>query len=185
VYYKAPSSEANKHTKSRIYPVQLSRPNRPRLIRPTLFLLASGLAGAGGARFVVGRPEPAATTATPRAAAVPPLAPVAPPALETVTGEAAYYARKFEGRRTASGAPFRNAEMVAAHRRYPFGTVLRVTNTSNQRSVEVTVVDRGPFGRHARILDLSRAAAERLDYIDEGLADVKVEVLSWGGGSQD
>ena len=121
-----------------------------------------GLAGASD-RVIVGRPEPRP--------------------LEVVTGEASYYARKFEGRRTASGVPFRNAAMVAAHRHYPFGTVLRVTNTSNQRSVEVTVVDRGPFGRQARILDLSRAAAEQLDYIREGHVDVKVEVLSWGKGS--
>jgi rare lipoprotein A len=106
----------------------------------------------------------------------------APVPLEIVTGEAAYYARKFEGRPTASGVPFRNAEMMAAHRHYPFGTVLRVTNTSNERSVEVTVVDRGPFGKRARILDLSPAAAEQLGYIREGHADVKVEVVSWGDG---
>ena len=165
---------------------------RVRLIRPTLFLLAGGigLAGASGARMIVGRPEPVATArpATVAAASAPTASPavaVAPLALETVTGEAAYYARKIEGRRTASGVPFRNAEMMAAHRHYPFGTVLRVTNTSNQRSVDVTVVDRGPFGRRARILDLSRAAAERLGYIREGHADVKVEVLSWGSGSGD
>src|SRR5688572_11222967 len=126
----------------------------------------------------------AASPASPAApAAASPTLPAAPTervALETVTGEASYYARRFEGRRTASGVPFRNADMVAAHRRYPFGTVLRVTNASNERSVEVTVVDRGPYGSSVRILDLSRAAAERLDYIEEGLADVKVEVLSWG-----
>ena len=145
------------------------RRRRIGLTRPALLLLVGGL-GLVGARQpdVVGRPERAATAPAPR------------PPLEVVTGEAAYYARRFEGRRTASGAPFRNAEMVAAHRRYPFGTVLRVTNLSNQRSVEVTVVDRGPYGRRTRILDLSRAAAERLNYLREGRAEVKVEVLSWG-----
>jgi rare lipoprotein A len=165
---------------------------RRRLTRPTLFLLAGviGLAGAGE-RFVFGRPEPAAATVAstvavqpPAAVAPAPVAPIGRIALETATGEASYYARKFEGRRTASGVPFRNAEMVAAHRRYPFGTVLRVTNESNDRSVEVIVVDRGPFGSSRRIIDLSRAAAEELDYIQEGLADVKVEVLSWGDGAR-
>ena len=168
-----------------------SRSKRVRLVRPTLFQLAGGIgvAGVGGARFMVGRPEPAtprpATVATAAAPAASPAVPHARLALETVTGEAAYYARKFEGRRTASGVPFRNADMVAAHRHYPFGTVLRVTNTSNERSVEVTVVDRGPYGRRVRILDLSRAAAEQLDYISEGIADVKVEVLSWGDDSHE
>lgn len=75
--------------------------------------------------------------------------------------------------------------MWAAHRRYPFGTVLRVTNTANDLSVEVTVVDRGPFGSEARILDLSEAAAARLEYIQEGHADVRVEVLSWGVAARD
>jgi rare lipoprotein A len=134
-------------------------------------------------RVVVGRPELVATTPVLATVASPTAAPVPRLPLEIVTGEAAYYARKFEGRRTASGVPFRNAEMVAAHRRYPFGTVLRVTNMSNERSVEVTVVDRGPYGSRVRILDLSRAAADRLDYIEEGHAEVKVEVLSWGNRS--
>ena len=106
--------------------------------------------------------------------------------LEMVSGEATYYAQKFEGRRTASGIPFRQNQLVAAHRAYPFGTVLRVTNLRNQRSVNVRVVDRGPFGNsaHARrtILDLSRRAAEQLDYIGDGRTQVKVEVLEWGRG---
>lgn len=106
--------------------------------------------------------------------------------LETVTGEATFYADKFEGRRTASGIPFRQNQMVAAHRAYPFGTILRVTNTRNDRSVTVRVVDRGPFGSSAKaratVLDLSRRAAEQLDYISAGRTPVKVEVLEWGRG---
>lgn len=107
---------------------------------------------------------------------------VASAALETTTGEASFYADKFEGRRTASGIPFRQNQMVAAHRAYPFGTILRVTNTRNNRSVNVRVVDRGPFGKEARILDLSRRAAQELDYIGSGRAQVRVEVLEWGNG---
>ncbi|MGH7480705.1 MAG: septal ring lytic transglycosylase RlpA family protein, partial [Longimicrobiales bacterium] len=65
------------------------------------------------------------------------------------------------------------------HQAYPFGTRLRVTNLRNDSSVEVRVIDRGPFVR-GRILDLSREAAERLGFVRRGLADVRVEVLEWG-----
>lgn len=102
--------------------------------------------------------------------------------LRTATGEASFYADKFEGRRTASGIPFRQNQMVAAHRAYPFGTVLRVTNTRNDKSVNVRVVDRGPFGKQSRILDLSTRAARELDYLAAGRAQVRVEVLEWGDG---
>ena len=105
--------------------------------------------------------------------------------LETVTGSATFYASQFEGRRTASGIPFRQNQMVAAHRAYPFGTILRVTNLRNERSVNVRVVDRGPFGTSAArgtIIDLSRRAADNLDFINAGRAQVRVEVLEWGRG---
>ncbi len=106
--------------------------------------------------------------------------------LESVSGEATFYADKFEGRRTASGIPFRQNQMVAAHSSYPFGTVLRVTNERNGKTVNVRVVDRGPFGATAKkrgtIIDLSRRAAEQLNFIQSGRARVKVEVLEWGEG---
>ncbi|MEW5930048.1 MAG: septal ring lytic transglycosylase RlpA family protein [Gemmatimonadota bacterium] len=106
--------------------------------------------------------------------------------LRTVTGEATFYANHFEGRRTASGIPFRQNQMVAAHRGFPFGTLLRVTNLRNDRSVNVRVVDRGPFGSIAKqrrtIIDLSRRAAETLGYTAAGRAPVRVEVLEWGEG---
>jgi rare lipoprotein A len=107
-------------------------------------------------------------------------------ALRAVRGEATFYADKFEGRRTASGIPFRQNQMVAAHRAFPFGTLLRVTNTANNRTVNVRVVDRGPFGSGERaqrtVIDLSRRAAQQLGYIDAGRAQVRVEVLEWGEG---
>jgi rare lipoprotein A len=73
--------------------------------------------------------------------------------------------------------------MVAAHRAFPFGTQLRVTNTSNDRAVEVEVVDRGPFGHQGSlpaVLDLSKAAARQLGFLDAGRAQVRIEVLEWG-----
>jgi rare lipoprotein A len=104
--------------------------------------------------------------------------------LEQVTGDATFYADYFEGRRTASGIPFRQNQMVAAHRAYPFGTLLRVTNLSNNQSVNVKVVDRGPFGAAARrpVIDLSRRAAQQLGFIAAGRTQVRIDVLEWGTG---
>lgn len=106
--------------------------------------------------------------------------------LQASTGGATFYADYFEGRRTASGIPFRQNQLVAAHRSFPFGTLLRVTNLSNDRSVNVRVVDRGPFGsaanRQRTMIDLSRRAARELGYEQAGRAQVRVEVLEWGEG---
>lgn len=111
---------------------------------------------------------------------------LSPRILEEITGTATFYADKFEGRRTASGIPFRQNQMVAAHRAYPFGTVLRVTNLRNNKSVNVRVVDRGPFASPRKasrpVIDLSRRAAQQLDFINAGRAEVKVQVLEWGKG---
>jgi len=100
--------------------------------------------------------------------------------LEVAEGEATYYAAKFDGRRTASGIVFRNSEPWAAHRSYPFGTRLRVTNLRNGRSAVVTVVDRGPFGNQRTIIDLSSSIAKELDFIRAGRIPVRIEVLEWG-----
>ena len=107
-----------------------------------------------------------------------------PRILEAATGQATYYADHFDGDRTASGIPFRQNQMVAAHRSFPFGTLLRVTHTGNDRSVNVRVVDRGPFGGGSErpIIDLSRRAASELGFVDAGRAAVRVEVLEWGEG---
>ena len=93
------------------------------------------------------------------------------------TGVASYYDDKFQGRRTASGERFDQRKMSAAHRTLPFGTKVRVTNPANGRSVVVRVNDRGPFVK-GRVIDLSRAAAERLGMVRAGLAQVKLEVLT-------
>lgn len=94
----------------------------------------------------------------------------------TEIGMASFYADKFDGRVTASGAIFSQKKLTAAHRALPFGTKVKVTNLENQKSVEVIINDRGPFVND-RLIDLSRAAAEQLDFIKKGVAKVKVEVV--------
>jgi rare lipoprotein A len=137
-------------------------------------------------RDTVALPEPQPNGATPGEVPEPVRTALPGPVLERVSGEATFYADKFEGRRTASGIPFRQNQMVAAHRAYPFGTLLRVTNTRNDRSVNVRVVDRGPFGGSEKaqrtVIDLSTRAAGQLGFIQAGRAPVRVEVLEWGRG---
>jgi len=76
---------------------------------------------------------------------------------------------------------------MAAHRTYPFGTVVRVTNLRNKRSVNVVIVDRGPYGKNRRegaIIDVSPAVAARLGMLRTGQTRVKLEVLVWGNGER-
>ncbi len=91
-------------------------------------------------------------------------------------GTASYYADKFDGRTTANGEKYNPSKMTAAHRMLPFGTVVKVTNLKNGKSCEVRINDRGPFVE-GRIIDLSREAARKLDFIQEGLAEVRIEVI--------
>src|SRR5882724_1704915 len=98
------------------------------------------------------------------------------------TGKASFYANSFEGKPTASGEKYQANKFTAAHKTLPFGTVLKVTNLANNESVEVTVNDRGPFVE-GRAIDLSRAAAEKLKFINQGTADVKIEVINAGDGT--
>lgn len=92
------------------------------------------------------------------------------------TGLASFYSDAFEGKKTASGEIYKSSKMTAAHRTLPFGTRVEVTNLSNNKSVTVTVNDRGPFVKD-RIIDLSKAAAVKLDYIDQGVTKVKIEPI--------
>jgi rare lipoprotein A len=104
--------------------------------------------------------------------------------LATQTGQATYYADQHQGKKTASGRRFDQNALLAAHRSWPFGTVVRVTNLENKRSVKVRIVDR--LGRRARksiVIDLSRQAAQQLGFIKAGKAKVRLEVLQWGTGS--
>jgi rare lipoprotein A len=92
-------------------------------------------------------------------------------------GDASYYANFFRGRKTANGERYDPRKFTAANRTLPLGTRLRVTRVDNGKSVVVRVNDRGPFGRRSRILDLSRAAAEQLDMIRVGHAQVEAVIL--------
>ena len=97
------------------------------------------------------------------------------------TGLASYYGPGFHGEETASGEVFDQTEMVAAHRTLPLGSVVRVTNLENGRRVVLRVIDRGPYGANYRkgtIIDVSKGAARRLDFLTDGLVRVRVEVLS-------
>lgn len=92
-------------------------------------------------------------------------------------GVATYYHNKFNGRKTASGEVFNNNKLTAAHRTYPFGTILRVTNPINGKSVVVKVNDRGPFTK-GKDLDLSRKAFMQItDNPNKGNLQVNIEVV--------
>ncbi|MFN8287147.1 MAG: septal ring lytic transglycosylase RlpA family protein [Chitinophagales bacterium] len=95
----------------------------------------------------------------------------------TPTGNASFYATKFEGRRTSNGEIFRHSKMTCAHRSLPFGTMLKVTNLNNDSSVIVRVNDRGPYGK-GRVVDLTMAAAKKLDFVKAGVTKVYVEILA-------
>lgn len=94
----------------------------------------------------------------------------------TQTGKASFYAKKFEGRKTASGQKFSNKKLTAAHKTLPFGTKVRVTNVKNNKTVVVTINDRLPK-KSSRIIDLSQAAAKELDFIRAGTAKVTVVIV--------
>ncbi len=97
------------------------------------------------------------------------------------TGKASFYSDKYDGRPTASGEKYKHTKLTAAHKTLPFGTKVRVTNTLNNQSVEVVINDRGPYV-DGRIIDVSKSAAEKLGFINQGLADVKIEILDAGDG---
>ena len=123
--------------------------------------------------------EPAtATTAAPAPApAAAPAAPaVAPATAAGMEGLAAYYSNRLNGRRTASGQVFDQQKLTAAHQTLPFGTMVKVTDTRNNRSVVVRINDRGPT-QAGRVIDLSLAAASKLGMIRAGLVPVKLEVV--------
>ena len=92
------------------------------------------------------------------------------------TGLAAYYSRRLQGRRTASGERFNDGALATAHRTLPFGTKVRLTNPRNNKSVVLRVNDWGPTQPN-RIADVSPAAAERLGLVRSGLTVVTLEVV--------
>jgi rare lipoprotein A len=105
-------------------------------------------------------------------------------ALATQMGEASYYSDSLAGRSTASGEPYDPTRFTAAHRKLPFGTILRVVRVDDGRTVYVKVNDRGPFGKRARILDLSRSAAETLGMMRAGVTQIRLEVVESSDASR-
>ncbi len=94
-------------------------------------------------------------------------------------GVASYYSNKFHNRLTANGERYLRSKLTAAHRFYPHGTLLRVTNLLNGKIVTVRVNDRGPFIK-GRIIDLSASAAKRISMIQKGVVKDRTEVIKLG-----
>jgi len=101
----------------------------------------------------------------------------------TEIGLASFYADKYDGRVTASGDVFDQDKMTAAHRTLPFGSKVKVTSLENNKSIIVTINDRGPYVND-RVIDLSKAGAKKLDFISGGVVKVKIQVLSVPQGNK-
>jgi len=172
------------------YSTVLHRPRFVTLIAALLVFVAAALTAcapattsSGGAAILApaARTEPSpgpTASAAPAATSTAAIAAVA--ADWQQQGEASWYGLKFAGRRTASGEIFDPSQLTAAHRTLPFGTRLRVSDLATGRSVVVRVNDRGPFA-HGRIIDLSRAAAERIGLVASGVTQVR---LTLAGGPE-
>ena len=96
-------------------------------------------------------------------------------------GISSYYGPKFHGKLTANGEIFDMYGVSAAHKEFPFNTIVRVTNKNNGKSLMIRINDRGPYV-DGRILDCSFGAAKKLGFVSDGTAPVKIEILEWGDG---
>ena len=94
-------------------------------------------------------------------------------------GISSYYGRDFHGKLTANGEVFDMYGLTAAHKTLPLNTIIRVTNKANDNSLILRVNDRGPYVGN-RILDCSYGAALKLDFLNQGTAEIKIEVIEWG-----
>ena len=90
------------------------------------------------------------------------------------TGKASFYSNSFNGKKTANGETFHQSAFTAAHKHLPFNTQVKVTKLSNNKSVIVRINDRGPYAA-GRIIDLSKAAAQQIDMIGEGVVKVEIQ----------
>ncbi len=97
-------------------------------------------------------------------------------AQDTETGFASYYGDEFQGRRTAYGDTYDKNKLTAAHKRHPYGTMIKVTRLDNKKSVTVKVTDKGPYVK-GRVVDLSRKAAEKLGMLRDGSVEVEVQIV--------
>ena len=98
---------------------------------------------------------------------------------KTQIGIASYYGKKFHKKLTANGETFNMYRVSAAHKSYPLGTKVRVTNLENGKSIKLVINDRGPFVR-GRIIDLSYKAARKLDFVNQGTVKVRIDVIRLG-----
>ncbi|MBI4460286.1 MAG: septal ring lytic transglycosylase RlpA family protein [Acidobacteria bacterium] len=125
------------------------------------------------------RPVPVATAPVPTPGTNGKQAPAVRPGY-TETGYASWYGDPYHGRRAANGEVYDKNKLTAAHLTLPFGSIAKVTNLENSRSVTVRITDRGPFVK-GRIIDLSQAAAREIQMIGPGTAMVRLEILSANG----
>ena len=98
---------------------------------------------------------------------------------KTQIGIASYYGKKFHKKRTANGEIFNMYKVSAAHKSYPLGSKVRVTNLENGKSIKLVINDRGPFVK-GRIIDLSYKAARKLDFVNQGTTKVRIDVIRLG-----
>lgn len=98
---------------------------------------------------------------------------------KTQIGIASFYGKKFHKKRTANGEIFNMYKVSAAHKSYPLGTKVRVTNLENGKSIKLVINDRGPFVK-GRIIDLSYKAARKLDFVNQGTTKVRIDVIRLG-----
>ena len=152
-----------------------------RLIQPLCWIAATLLLGCSAAPRFSERTESHAGDHKTSAAPEQPNPQNAGKILLTLEGVASYYGQDFHGKQTSNGDVFDMNARTAAHRTFPFGTKVRVTNLENNKIVIVRVNDRGPF-KEGRIMDLSMGAAKEIDLIRSGTAHVRLEVLEWGNG---
>ncbi len=103
--------------------------------------------------------------------------------LESRVGVASYYSDKYVGKKTTSGEIFSQDKLTAAHPTYSMGTIVRVKNLMNRKTVIVRINDR-MTNLNGRIIDLSKKAAEELNMVTQGIAKVQVDVLKWGSGKK-
>jgi rare lipoprotein A len=136
-------------------------------------LIASGCARQGG-----GASGPASGATEPRSAPTETPGELRPdPRAEVERGYASWYGKSLAGHRTASGERFDPSSMTAAHRSLPFGTWVEVRRVEGGASVRVRITDRGPFGHDHRIIDLAKAAADKIGIVKTGVALVDVKVV--------
>ena len=155
---------------------------------PIALLIAVFFSGCGKKHSVTAKATtPAASTATrsplpPKVHSNVPAPPGNPPeqvadARYGELGLASWYGRPFHGRAAANGEIYDMEKLTAAHKTLPFGTWVRVTNLANNKIVDVRITDRGPF-IPGRIIDLSHAAAQEIELIGPGVAQVRIDIMS-------